>query len=377
MATREELKSKKGERVPKQRPALPRQLQGMAEGFRQIVEYLPIPLALIRRADNVILYTNSALDAVFGMDAAKLWNRSGDFLVPKLRDRRRLKELLTRDGRVSGEEVKSQRPDGTTLWLSVWQNLLVCEDAECILAVLVDVTKRHGAAEAKDEKLAAVEQVLKLNDRERQLIAYEIHDGFVQQMLTALMQLDAYRWSVGDIQPNAEQKLDAVTDALRQGAAEARQLIERVRPPDLATAGLAGALRTLTQRVSQSAEISVELSIDQGFPRLAPESELAIYRIVQECLANVQRHSKSDRARVELKEGDRDLEIAVQDWGTGFNPDSVGTGHYGLVGVRDRARLIGGRTQIDSSLGQGTRLTLTLPRNAETVSPTVEERRAR
>ena len=114
--------------------------------------------------------------------------------------------------------------------------------------------------------MAAVEQVLKLNDRERQLIAYEIHDGFVQQMLTALMQLDAYRWSVRDGKPNAEQKLDAVTDALRQGAAEARQLIERVRPPDLSAAGLVGALRTLTQRVSQSAEISVELSIDRSFP---------------------------------------------------------------------------------------------------------------
>ena len=73
------------------------------------------------------------------MDAAKLWNRGCDFLIPKLPDRRRLKELLSRDGHVSGEEVKSQRRDGTTLWLSVWQTLLVCEDTECVLTVLVDV----------------------------------------------------------------------------------------------------------------------------------------------------------------------------------------------------------------------------------------------
>ena len=92
-------------------------------------------------------------------------------------------------------------------------------------------------------------------------------------------------------------------------------MIEQVRPPDLSTAGLVGALRTLTQRASQSGEISVELSIDQHFPRLTPECELAIYRIVQECLTNVQRHSKSTRARVELSDGEHALSVVVQDWG--------------------------------------------------------------
>lgn len=371
MATPHDCKSKPTSASSKRRPALPQQLHGSGEGFRQIVEQLPISLALIRRADGVILFTNAAFDGLFGMDAAKLWNRDGDFLFPKLSDRRHLKELLKRDGRVSGEEVQSRRRDQTSLWLSVWQILLVCEGTECILTVLVDATQRHAADQAKDEKLAAVEHVLKLNDRERQLIAYEIHDGFVQQMMSALMQLDAYRWSVQHNKPNAEQKLDSATDALRQGAAEARQLIEQVRPPDLSTAGLVGALRTLTQRASQSGDISVELSIDRSFPRFAPDSELAIYRIVQECLTNVQRHSKSDRARVELTDGKQEFRIVVQDWGAGFDPDSVGPGHYGLAGVRDRARLIGGQTRIDSSRS-GTRVSLILPRDRQVLASSVE-----
>ncbi|MCU0871554.1 MAG: PAS domain-containing sensor histidine kinase [Pirellulaceae bacterium] len=376
MATPDERTSKPTETSPKRRPSLPKQLQGSAEGFRQIVEHLPIPLALIRRADGVILYTNAALDTLLGMDATKLWNRDGDFLFPKLRDRRHLKDLLKRDGQVSGEEVESRRRDQTKLWLSVWQTLLTCEGTECILTVLVDATKRRAAEDAKDEKLAAIEQVLKLNDRERQLIAYEIHDGFVQQMLSALMQLDAYRWGVQHDKLNAEQKLDDATEALRQGAVEARQLIEQVRPPDLSTAGLVGALRTLTQRASQSGEVSVELSIDQHFPRLTPECELAIYRIVQECLTNVQRHSKSARARVELSDGEQALSVVVQDWGAGFDPDSVGSGHFGLVGVRDRARLIGAQTRIDSS-HSGTCVSLILPRDAQVLAPNAAERGAR
>lgn len=362
------------ERSSKQRPALPRQLQAGAEEFRRIVESLPIPLAVLLRADGKVLYTNQALENLFGMDAARLWNRNCDFLFPRLRDRRHLRELLNQEGHVSGADVKSRRHDGTELWLSIWQRPLICEGAECVLTVFVDVTERKSREKQKDEKLAAVEQVLKLTDRERQLIAYEIHDGFVQQMLTALMQLDAYRWSVREGKPNADQKLDAVTEALRQGAAEARQLIDRVRPPDLTPAGLVGALRTLTQRLSQSSGIAIELTIDETFPCLAPESELAIYRIVQECLTNVQRHSQSDRARVELNDTGEDLEIVVRDWGVGFDPDAVGEGHYGLIGVHDRARLIGGRTTIHRTAGEGVCIRLILPRDRQVVAATASPR---
>jgi len=255
--------------------------------------------------------------------------------------------------------------------------LMTCADIECLLMVLVDVTKRQAAEDAKQEQLEAVEQVLKWNDREHQLIAYEIHDGFVQQMLTALMQLDAYRWGLQEGRPNVEEKLDAVSDALRQGTAEARRLIDRVRPPDLATAGLVGALRTLTQRVSQSGEVSVELSMDRSFPQFAPESETAIYRIVQECLTNVCRHSQSNRARVELRDGEQELKILVQDWGIGFATDSAVAGHYGLLGIRDRARLLGGRTEIDSAPGAGTRVTLFLPRKATVLAPLPKGQKAR
>jgi PAS domain S-box-containing protein len=371
MACSEERGAMRPKHTSNQRPELPRQLHAAADGFRRIVESLPIPLTLLRRADGKILYTNPALDNLFGMDAARLWDHNSDFLFPRLRDRRRLRELLKSAGHVSGEQVNSRRRDGTELWLSVWQKPLVCEDAECVLTVLVDVTRRKALEDQKDERLSAVEQVLQVTDRERQLIAYEIHDGFVQQMLTALMQLDAYRWSVEQRKPKAEQKLDAVIDALRQGAAEARQLIDRVRPPDLAPAGLVGALRTLTQRLSQSSGIPIELTIAPAFPCLTPESELAVYRIVQECLTNIQRHSQSERARVELNDGGEDLRVVIRDWGVGFDPSTVGEGHYGLLGVRERVRLIGGTLKIDSNPGAGVCITLKLPREIEVATSQV------
>lgn len=361
----------------KGRPDLPRQLRDSSEGFRQIVERLPIPLAVIRRADNVILYTNPALDELLGFAAAKTWNRDSDFLFPKLADRRRLKNLLNQAGEIRAEEISSRRQDGTLLRLAVWQTSIACQDTECLLTVLIDVTERRAADEAQRGQLAAIEQVLKWNDREHQLIAYEIHDGFVQQMLTALMQLDAYRWGLQEGKPKGEEKLDAAADALRQATAEARRLIERVRPPDLETAGLVGALRTLTQRMSQSGKLSVELSIDRNFPSVAAESEIAIYRIVQECLTNVSRHSKSDRARVELRVEGQELKITVQDEGVGFVVDAAVDGHYGLLGMHQRARLLGGRTEIASRLGAGTRVTLVLPYEVKPVEKGAKRQKSR
>jgi PAS domain S-box-containing protein len=335
------------------------------------VEALPIPVALIRRADGIILYSNPALENLVDMDAGRLWNHNSDFLFPRLRDRRRLRELLKNDGHVSGEEVRGCRRDGTELWLLVWQRPLACEDAECVLTMLVDVTRRKSTEDQRNERLLAIEQLLKVVDRERQLLACEIHDGFIQQMLSALLQLDAYRWSVEQGKPNAERKLDAVVEALRLGAAEARQLIDRVRPPDLESAGLVGALRTLTQRLSQASGHPVELQISPGFPALDPESELAIYRIVQECLTNVQRHSQSERARVELGEAGEHLRVVIRDWGVGFDPNAVGEGHYGLIGVRQRARLIGGTVKIESRPGEGACVSLNLPRSREIAAAAV------
>ena len=89
--------------------------------------------------------------------------------------------------------------------------------------------------------------------------------------------------------------------------------------------------------------------------------ENAIYRIVQEGLTNACRHSKSPRIRVELVERDGLLQIKVQDWGEGFDPTRVEADRFGLEGIRQRARLLGGSARVESAPGQGTCLTVELP----------------
>ncbi len=97
------------------------------------------------------------------------------------------------------------------------------------------------------------------------------------------------------------------------------------------------------------------------FDRLDPTLENAIYRIAQEALTNACKHSKSEKIRVSLvQRGDR-LRIEIRDWGVGFDPKAIPKSHFGLEGIRQRARLLGGKCSIRSTEGKGTRVTVELP----------------
>jgi two-component system sensor histidine kinase DegS len=95
--------------------------------------------------------------------------------------------------------------------------------------------------------------------------------------------------------------------------------------------------------------------------KLAPMLENTIFRIVQECITNACRHSKSEKVTVELTLHDDQLRIEVRDWGVGFTMDRVGEGHFGLEGIQERAKVFGGRAVIKSSLRKGTDIVVELP----------------
>jgi signal transduction histidine kinase len=97
------------------------------------------------------------------------------------------------------------------------------------------------------------------------------------------------------------------------------------------------------------------------FRRLEPVLENAAYRIAQEALANACQHSRSRRVRLALLQSDRTIRIEVQDWGVGFDPGSIGENRFGLQGIRERARLLGGQVTIDSQVGKGTSIEVHLP----------------
>ncbi|MEN6498287.1 MAG: ATP-binding protein, partial [Thermoguttaceae bacterium] len=125
--------------------------------------------------------------------------------------------------------------------------------------------------------------------------------------------------------------------------------------------GIIPAIENLVAGKSDAGRPEIELVCRGHVPRLARPLENAVFRIVQETLANACRYSESDRVRVELSRNERELCLSVQDWGVGFEPHRVGEDRFGLRGVTERARLLGGSAKIESAAGKGTHIRVTLP----------------
>ena len=148
---------------------------------------------------------------------------------------------------------------------------------------------------------------------------------------------------------------------LRQGHVEARRLIGGVRPPILDESGIVAAIAHLVDEQEYLGGPKIEFQSKVEFGRLDSVLENVIYRIVQEGLTNACKHSQSERVLVELAQhGDR-VRIQIRDWGIGFAPAAISEGCFGLKGIRERARLLGGRAVMESAPGKGTGIVVELP----------------
>jgi signal transduction histidine kinase len=205
-----------------------------------------------------------------------------------------------------------------------------------------------------------------MRDEERRQIARELHDS-VGQLLAALSM------NIGIVQLQAD-KLDSVgARAVSENAAMVDQISREIRtishllhPPLLDVAGLASALRWYVDGFSERSKIKVDLDIPEEFGRLSTETELAIFRMVQECLTNIHRHSGGSTAAIRVREEDREICVLVQDHGKGMSLEkqlelsSSGRTGVGFRGMRERFRQLGGSVEIRSD-SSGTTVTAIVP----------------
>ncbi|MGD0899561.1 MAG: sensor histidine kinase [Thermoguttaceae bacterium] len=207
----------------------------------------------------------------------------------------------------------------------------------------------------------ALRHLLEAADHERQLIAYEIHDGLAQHLAAAIMQFESCEHLREASPAKAKTAFDAALELLRQAQAEARRLINGAGPPILDESGLVAAIVRLVQDRRSADGPRVEFHSDVAFNRLPPVLENAVYRIAQEALTNACKHSRSERVRVMLIQEGEEVCIEVRDWGIGFDPDAVPEGRFGLEGIRERTRLLGGKVTIESRAGQGATVRAAMP----------------
>jgi len=261
------------------------------------------------------------------------------------------------------------RKDGAVVWAHA--NFTLLRDAagnpKAFIAVLEDVTARKLAEEAIQ---ALPAQLLHAQDEERRRIARELHDSTAQDLAVVSMNLGRIEeWMEGRDAWAANLLGDSLA-VLAQANRDLRTLAHLLHPPMLDELGLAGALRHYVEGFSQRSGIEVELDSPANLERCPEEIETALFRVVQESLANVHRHSGSKSARVRLVHAGENIELTITDRGRGLpaglqldTAEEARVG-VGISGMRQRMRQLGGQLKITSD-AEGTTVRAVLPFRAK------------
>ncbi len=230
--------------------------------------------------------------------------------------------------------------------------------------VLSDVTQRkHEALELARSRHALrglSERLVEAREDERRRIARELHDDLGQRLTALKMELASLRQGLAG--RAAEGRIGAMLELLDETVASVRRIAADLRPLMLDDLGLNAAIEWLARDAARRMGVEVSVQLGEGDPPLDERASIALYRMVQEALTNVARHAHATEAHIEIRQVGDTLRLSVRDNGIGF-PESATQkeGSFGLMGIRERAFMLGGQMEVDNPPGGGGRLTIRLP----------------
>lgn len=334
---------------------------GAAE-YRAVFEAAPNGIVIVDEA-GTIRDVNPSAERLFGYSREELLGTGVEQLVPEPSrevhgaERKAYMQAPRARPMGIGLELKGRRKDGTEVPVEISLSPMETGHGRFVIAIVHDMTERVRLRAFGAGALHAAED-------ERLRIARDLHDDTAQRLAALLMRLRIARDAEGE---RREQFLDDLHAEILDTADAVRRIARGLRPPSLDEVGFEAAIRTLARTIREAHGLRVEVEVEPrpDVARLRPDAELALYRIVQEALSNVVRHAEATRARVRLERSDRWMVVTIEDDGRGFEPraqtDSGGSG-LGLLGMAERARFLGGRVGIASASGEGTRVTIEVPR---------------
>lgn len=206
------------------------------------------------------------------------------------------------------------------------------------------------------ERRESGRRVLAAQEAERIGIARDLHDEVGQVLTGVLLHLD----SIAGTAPDQRDEIDDAKQAVRRALDEVRRISSELRPEMLEDLGLVSALTELTTTFGRLSGMRVERRLDPSLPKLEPDTELAVYRIAQESLTNVARHSRAGRVTVVLEPGPDSVVLRVADDGRGFDTPAPAE-QGGLRSMRERALLVGGTLAITRAAAGGVEVRLEVP----------------
>lgn len=325
--------------------------------FRRLFESASDGLLLIEGGTLIVSDINPSLCRMLMVAGSEVLGRRLDEIatfapcVAIVRDFRR-REVAR--GASFRSECRLRRGDDTSLFVELRCGEYDVDDVGFVQLSFSNISERV-LGEQELRRLSA--KLLRMQDEERRRIARELHDSTAQNLSALEMNMSLLEPLVADSDPRAARIVADTRQIAGECSRELRNISYLLHPPLIDEVGLAFAIRWFADGFSKRTGIETEVVIGEGFPRLGPDLEMPLFRVVQEATTNIYRHSGADRAWIRLEHHDRIVTMEIRDNGRGFREGAVvktadekeiGTG-VGLAGMKERLANVGGKLTIESS----------------------------
>ena len=345
-------------------------LRRQNEVLQTIFDHIPVMINFVDTSGRVRL-VNGEWERVMGWTLADAQERdmSAEF-YPDPDEQRRVREFI-RNPPPGWADFRTRIGDGRVID-TAWANVRLSDGT--VIGIGQDVTDRKRA-EAERERLhravaasrAELEvlsrRLIEAQEEERSHLARELHDEIGPVLTTVNLTLEAVRARVG---PDAAGRLDESRRVVDRAIEQVRSLSLDLRPASLDLLGLEPALRSYLARQAAHAGLALAFTSSLGAERLPPALETVCFRVAQEAATNVLRHARATRLEVDLSRTGEEVRLTIRDDGAGFDLAAArervlrGEG-FGLVGMRERVQLFGGRIDVESAMGGGTAIEVHVP----------------
>lgn len=330
------------------------------EHFRVMFEGAPDG-CLVVGEDGTIRDANHEAERMFGYARDELIGQPVEILVPEAleathaRHREGYLRAPSKRPMGIGLELRAVRRDGTELPVEIGLSPVETPAGRFVLAVVHDITERRRLR-------AFGSGVLQGAEEERQRIARDLHDDTAQSLSALLLRLQMARRT--DDTGRREALLRDMHAELLKASEGVRRILRGLRPPALEEAGVVAAVRAHVRGAGVHEKLDVSIDADDVDDLLSSDAKLALYRIIQEALTNVVRHAEASRVEIRIRGEPRAVRAIVEDDGCGFSLEDrgrlIGRG-LGMLGMQERAAILGGNVRIESEAGRGTRVNVEIP----------------
>ena len=336
------------------------------ERFRRIANTAPV-MIWITDINGYVTYLNDTYLDFTGLPLAAALGH-GWMKVPHPDDVERCRDMYMKAAEQRGPfqmEQRLRRHDGEYRWVVSTGAPRYNADASFAgyIGTAVDITERKLAEEA----LSTVSQkLIEAHEEERARIARELHDDINQQLALVIMRLDSLKQTPPASAAMLEHEVSAVRQQITELMSDVQALSHGLHSPRLELLGLEAAATAFCEEVSHRHGVKVDVHVDNIPDALPPEIALCVYRVLQEALQNVVKHSESPDTHVSLEGHTNDIRLTVKDSGAGFDPDHAMRGPgLGLTSMRERVKVVGGQLSIHSTRKGGTMIDAVVPRRLD------------